>query len=374
MFLYHIHNKICNHSSNEVQEIVDYALKHDFKAIYFCEHCPLPGTQSSHYKYSRVKYSQLFAYKKEISDLSKKHKQKIKLYLGYETECSQENRYYFEKLARDPICEFMICGNHFYNNVLKEEPLIYTCYDTKTKDQLKQYWINLEAALESRTYSWIAHPEIFLNSYQKWDNTVDELCKKIIASAIKYDIPLGFNINYTQPKSVWHYPVEKFWKMVANSPVKVIIENDSHDISTIQQEWVKQNYALAYKWGLEKNIIKKPQVKFFDKKPQVIFIQNNLYHLLTPSLCDELNKNKCQVVAYQQKKVSYFIDYLKQHNIHPVWSIVVSNDQKLCNELNQQTSCYIVSKNNYDLPLETFSKIKNWKQLLLFFEQIKEQI
>ena len=105
-----------------------------------------------------------------------------------------------------------------------------------------------------------------------------------------------------------------------------------------------------------------------------IFIQNNLYHLLTPSLCDELNKNKCQVVAYQQKKVSYFIDYLKQHNIHPVWSIVVSNDQKLCNELNQQTSCYIVSKNNYDLPLETFSKIKNWKQLLLFFEQIKEQI
>lgn len=374
MFLCHIHNKICNHSSNETKEIVNYALKHNYESIYFCEHCPLPSTQSSHYKYSRPKYSQLFAYKQEISNLLKKHKQKIKLYLGYESECSYENKYYFEKMARDPICEFMICGNHFYNNVLKEDLLVYTCFNTQTKDQLKQYWINLEAALESKIHSWIAHPEIFLNSYQKWDNAVDKLCNKIIAVAIKYNIPLGFNINYSQPKSIWHYPVEKFWKMVANSSVKVIIESDSHDISTIQQEWMEQNYALAYKWGLKKNIITKPQIKFFDKKPQVIFIQKNLYHLLNSSLCDELNQNKCQVVTFQKKKINYFRDYLKQHNIHPVWSIVVSDDQKLCKELNQQTSCYIVSTNDYDLTLESFKKITSWKQLTLFFSQIKEQI
>lgn len=374
IFLYHVHNKICNHSTNEVDEVVDYALKNKYQAIYFCEHCPLVNTHSDHFKHTRPKYKQFLAYQKQIKALKKQYQNKIKLYFGYETECSQESKTYYEKLARDPICEFMICGNHFYNNVLKQQPLVYTAYHTASKQQVKQYWKNLKAAIESKLYSWIAHPEIFLNSYQKWDEVSSAICKKIIAYAIKYHLPLGFNINYSSPKNEWHYPVEKFWKMVANTTAKVIIENDSHDLSTIKKPWIEKNYALAYKWGLKKNLILTPKIKLFDKQPKIIFIQKDLYHLLNPALKVELNQNHCQIISYQNKNIDYLKKTLNQMNIHQVWSIIVSNNQDLCNKLTKQTSCFVIGQKGYDLTLKIFSQLKNWKQLITYFRQIKEQI
>ena len=369
IILYHIHNKICKHSTNETKKIVEYAIKNHYKAIYFCEHCPLKNTHSKHYQYSRPKYHELNLYKQEIDFFRNKYKNKIKLYLGYETECSYVNRYYFEKLARDPICEFMICGDHFYNDVLKEQQLNYTAFNTTSQWQIKLYWKNLEAALKSNLYSWIAHPEIFLNSYQQWDSLTKNILKKIIKSAIKYDIPLGFNINYLPPKMKWHYPVKKFWRMVAKTKAKVIIENDSHDIATIQKKWIKDNYQLAYDWGLEKNIVFKPKINFFDKKPKIIFIERNIKQLLQPSFTLMLTKNHCKLVEFYNKNLSYFKNYLRKKKINQVWSIIVSNNQKLCNLLSKHSSCFIVSKNNVDLSIKEFIKIENLQQLINLFQK-----
>lgn len=268
-FIYHIHNEICKHSNNKLNEIVKYALEHNYQELYFTEHPPIDV--DCFYQQRRASYDEIKNLIKEIDKVNKKYEGRLHIYFGYEMEYNKEDRWYSEKLSKDNCHEFLIFGNHFYGSIfdIKQLPAPLVMYTTKTIEQLKEFDENNKAAMSSGLFSWVAHPEIFLNSYKKWDEHAKHVCENIIQYAIKYKMPLGFNVNFQdwQTKSVWHYPCEYFWKMVAKTNIPVIIEADSHDIHTIGVEWLEKAKALAIEWGLEKNLKEKIEIKW-NKKPR----------------------------------------------------------------------------------------------------------
>lgn len=254
--IFHIHTHICKHSSNKVEEIVAYALKHGYKKLYFTEHpyiavkCP--------YQVRRANKQEIGHLRDQINFFNKKHKGKLQIYFGYEIEYNKANRWYFKELAKDPYCDFFIFGNHFYGDMFKMKvtPLPLVVNVTKTKKQLKEFDDNNKAAMSSGLISWVAHPDIFLNTYQKWDETAINVSKNIIKYAIKYKLPLAFNVNVKsyEEKSEWHYPCIHFWKLVSKTNIPVIIEADSHDMHTLQVEWLEKARKLAISYGLKKNL------------------------------------------------------------------------------------------------------------------------
>lgn len=254
--IFHIHTHICKHASNKIEEIVAYALKHNYKKLYFTEHayidvkCP--------YSVSRATKKEIAQLRHKIDNYNNKYKNKLKIYFGYEVEYNKANRWYFKQIAKDPYCDFFVFGNHFYGDMFKMRwPLPLVVNVTKNTKQLKEFDANNKAGMSSGLMSWVAHPEVFLNSYGKWNKTTLAVSKNIIAYAKKYKLPLAFNVNIKsyETKTEWHYPSKYFWQLVAKTNIPVIIESDAHDMHTITVEWLNKARKLAISYGLEKNLV-----------------------------------------------------------------------------------------------------------------------
>jgi histidinol phosphatase-like PHP family hydrolase len=118
-------------------------------------------------------------------------------------------------------------------------------------------------ALKSGIFSLYAHPDIFLQNYRKWDDKAKWLTKQIIELSIKYKVPLGFNANgLHQIRNDFNYPSRLFWKEVAKSKAKVLIEADAHHIPTLSKSWLEKAKREAIKYGLKKNLVDKIDIKY----------------------------------------------------------------------------------------------------------------
>ncbi|MCQ3907448.1 MAG: PHP domain-containing protein [Mycoplasmoidaceae bacterium] len=87
--IFHIHTYICKHSTNKVEEIVAYALKHNYKKLYFTEH-PYISVPCELQK-RRTSIEEIAALRQKIDLLNIKYKNKLKLYFGYEVEYNKKN-------------------------------------------------------------------------------------------------------------------------------------------------------------------------------------------------------------------------------------------------------------------------------------------
>jgi len=306
---------------------------------------------------------------KQIKAINNKYKGKLHIYFGYETEFNQPNRWYYERLARDPLPDYFIAGNHFYGDLFaKDFAFVFTMKCTKSKKQLNELLENYHAAMSSGLYTWVAHPEIFLTSYRKWDKHSIAASKKIIEWAIKYKLPLGFNINWpaSEFKDEWHYPCEHFWRLVAKTNIPVIVESDSHDLHTITKEWIDQGRKMAIAWGLKKNIIEDVKLNHLPKRPLMVLYEKQLLDSIPKDILKNLKKNKVKFIEINSN--TNIQKVFSNSNIHPVWTIALVNNLKLLKQI-KKTAAFVVSNKLADLYLKDFVKI-TYKQFMNCF--IKE--
>lgn len=244
---YHSHTIYCYHAVNTVQDVILMAIKNGWKTIGISEHAPL----NTHRKF-RLNWDTIDDYIQEVSFYKRKYKDQITVLCGLEAEYDGSQYEYYKKLKDKKGIDYMILGNHNIGN-----PSDCKVWNVNNPD-LFQYYKQYEEAAKSGLFAYCAHPDIIYRYYLKWDADAIKIAKKIIATSIKYDFPLGFNINGLRMKLVdFDYPTDMFWELVAKSKAKVIIETDAHDPYTMSQEMVDKGVALVKQWGLEKNLINK---------------------------------------------------------------------------------------------------------------------
>lgn len=259
--IYHIHTHYCGHSTNYVYSVVDYAIRNGYQSLYFVEHCPINTIKIFRPSKKAIKYLI-----NEINIEQEKHKNEIKLFFGYECEYPISIHGFVKTLAESGDALFMILGIHWLGSLKKDYH--WTLYDACSPDDLDEYYTMAKMGLESGYFSWIAHPDIWLTSYQKWDEHAIKLTDKLIALCESLNIPMGFNANGFMKKgnNIFAYPCEYFWKQVAKSKVKVLIEADAHDLNAMSKKNMFDTYSLAIKWGLKNNIIFNVKLKVLNKK------------------------------------------------------------------------------------------------------------
>ena len=232
---YHTHTKLCGHAIGNTNDYVNEAIKLGFKELGMSDHAHTPESFMSKYDYERNDLVQMMTddefeniYKPEV--LKAKENDKIKVYLGLETEYFEEHHDYFEKL-RSKV-DYLVLGLHFFSHKGK----IYSSYDDVNSDNLDLYVDTAIKAMSTGFYKIFAHPDLFMYSYESKDGfrVFDKVCerctKKIIDASIKYNVYLEVNANgikntqrdfpeYTN----YLYPREEFWEIVKNSNAKVVI-------------------------------------------------------------------------------------------------------------------------------------------------------
>jgi histidinol-phosphatase (PHP family) len=111
--VYHIHDQCCRHASNTLKTVVQTAIKEGYKELFFTEHCPLDNNPYI----IRPTRGELQSLRKEIGIINSKYKGKLIIHFGFEAEYSKCNQQYFDKFATDPLCDYMIFGNHYLGDL-----------------------------------------------------------------------------------------------------------------------------------------------------------------------------------------------------------------------------------------------------------------
>lgn len=248
---YHTHTNFCKHAKYTMEEMIIAAIDQGYELIGFSEHAPLRI-----HRMFRLNLSNLNEYLSLAQKLKAKYAKQIKVLIGLECEYHEDEHHFYQWLHDLPEIDYLIFGNHNNGN-----PMIPHPWSSRNVD-FDVYCKQLETGFKSKLFACLAHPDYIISFYGKWDQKAIKLSKKIIDLSIKYDMPLGFNLNgFRFKKNTLDYPCDEFWKLVASSNAKVIVEADAHSVNTLQRSLVLKALEFAKTLGINKNIIDTLKIK-----------------------------------------------------------------------------------------------------------------
>ncbi|MGL4950441.1 MAG: PHP domain-containing protein [Mycoplasma sp.] len=251
---YHSHTTICKHSDHKVRDLIELAIKQKFEIFAISEHVDRPNNLWAPEKEELEKLIN------EVSQLKEEYKDRITLLMGLECEYSPVLDPKIRYWATRPEIDFLSFGNHYAGDMVDGNLVEFN--EVSNEDLIKSYSRNQITAMKSGLFNSYNHPDLFLKSYFKWDEQAIKITEEIINLSLENDIPLEFNLNGLYHKnSVFFYPVENFWKMVAKTKVKVIVGVDTHSENTMSVKLWNQGQKLIKDWGLTNNLIDELKIK-----------------------------------------------------------------------------------------------------------------
>ena len=254
-FNYHQHTYRCKHADFNMtdEEYVQEYIKMGLKEMAFTDHCPQKNQVDVRTK-MRMEYDQRIEYLQSIETLKKKYEGQIKIKSGYEFEYLPDQEDNIKQLKSES--DIMIQGQHFVydkDNNLKIIRKNIPFFD----DEILTYANYIEKAIEMGFTDIIAHPDLYMQSREKFGEVEEKVANRICAIAEKYNIPLEINLNNIFCKTYFDYPNKKynpykpveeyltqldeisypcrgFWNVASKYNVKVLYGVDSHFGGQIQ--------------------------------------------------------------------------------------------------------------------------------------------
>lgn len=221
---YHTHTKRCGHAIGSDEEYVVNAIKSGYPIIGFSDHAPFINPQPG----IRMPYELLPDYVESITNLKQKYKNQINILIGLECE-------YFPSQI-DLLIEYRKKFDYLLLGQHNQEYLKKSNFSLTDKEDLLIYAETIEKACDSNLFDILVHPDIFMFSYPKWDETCDIVSNRIIDAAIKNDIPLEVNcggVKYGQliyeDGIRYPYPHINFFKLAKEKGAKIVLGLDVHD-------------------------------------------------------------------------------------------------------------------------------------------------
>jgi len=238
---YHTHTFRCKHATGDVANYVEAAIQNNLDVLGISDHTPFPDNR---WLDVRMKIDQLDGYIKAIDDARELYSSQISILKGMECEYVKEYHSFFqEELLEKHKFDYLIGGLHYYPYHNGWQNVYGGITNPKELSAYSKYVIQ---AMESGLFAFIAHPDLFGNSYLVWDKNAEQCSKDILQAAEQMQIPLEINgLGLRKPKIQTPngkrclYPLENFWRLASNYNIKVIVNSDAHRpediVSNIQE-------------------------------------------------------------------------------------------------------------------------------------------
>ena len=250
---YHTHHYLCGHANGGAEDYVLQALKHGYKEIGISDHGPLPVTPP----FARMTYEEFEnIYLKDIEDTITKYGDKIKILKSLEMEyVFGHDDFYKELLTK---VDYLILAGH-YRSGDAEVMKLKSTFHTKTEEDLLEYTNLLIKAMNTGCFKILAHPDIFIASYGKFDEFAISCVKRIVQAAIDNDVALEFNCEGIRRGKLfcredgefdYQYPNRYFWEIVSSMNAKVVIDSDCHEPEKFADEAIDTAIELTTKYKL----------------------------------------------------------------------------------------------------------------------------
>lgn len=260
-YSYHTHTYRCGHARGTDEEYIKFAISKGVKILGFTDHVILKNHNQDGI---RGRYEILDEYVSTLRELKEKYKDRIEILIGFEAEYIKEYVSYYKELLASKKIDYFIMGQHAYLDT-ESDSLKWYFREKDNKELIEKYIFDAIEGMKSGLYKYFAHPDLFATGISKWDEYADDITRRICEAAIKYDIPLEYNLGgFRYPyESLFkglkyeRYPNINFWNIASTYPIKVIIGPDAHDPQYVNDDYEMEhvNELIAkYNWNVVKRL------------------------------------------------------------------------------------------------------------------------
>lgn len=250
---YHTHTLRCKHANGTDEEYVLAAIAAGYQEIGFADHTPWPYKNGFH-PYMRMEMRELSDYLCSIRNLKQKYAHQISIKIGLECEYFEEYLPWLAELVETNQVDYLIFGNHFYEN---DETGLYFGRGTVDERTLKLYVDEAIKGMKTGLFAYLCHPDLFMRSYLRWDEIAQRESLRLCQAAKELGIPLEYNLQgqiYNRIFRADSYPYPKFWELAVQVGNKVIIGVDAHKHDEFADTKAYEQ-ARAYLQSLGANLI-----------------------------------------------------------------------------------------------------------------------
>ena len=268
---YHTHTYRCGHAFGNEEDMIKSAIELGLEEIGICCHIPLPRYRlhllKALHKVTgirslaslirtfitggpniRMPYKMINEHLNQIDYCKEKYKDEIAVYKGFEAEGIEDYFDFYHKV------DYLILGNHFHKYC------IHSCYYGRknlTKEALYNYCEDVEKALETQLFSYLAHPDLFIMGYHDFGEDMQIITRRICKKAKELNIPLEINAGgirrgkrMINGEELYLYPNPYFFKIASEIGNDVIIGIDAHDPKDMNREVVQELERFAKELNL----------------------------------------------------------------------------------------------------------------------------
>ncbi len=247
---YHTHTKRCLHAQGSEKDYINSAIQSGLSILGFSDHAPFPDRDFG----LRMPYFELDDYTRSIDSLTKKYSADIILLKGLEIEYLPEYHSYYEFLLYEQKLDYLLLGEHFYQNPAGNLLNITQAQNTET---YIDYANSVAAAMNTGYFKMVAHPDIFAMNRFKWDKNCEIAVDIIVEAAERTNTILEFNANGLR-RGIHEYPDgnrpmyphEAFWKKVSGTHIQVIIGSDCHNPTQVWDNYLPTSYDIVKSMGI----------------------------------------------------------------------------------------------------------------------------
>jgi len=247
---YHTHHELCRHAKGTAEDYVKKAIEANLEVLGFSDHAPSAVITHD----QRMRFDELETYLEDVETMKRKYKNQIEIHTGLEIEYLDSNHEYYRDLGRK--VEYFILGQH-YIRPEDEKSRLRGSVGLKKGEDIINYAKSVKRAIETGMFNLVAHPDIYLSSYPRFDEVAEEAANIIIDAAIKNDVPLEFNANGTRRGIViseagthYKYPRKEFWDIAVEKGAKAILSADAHHPDQLGDKAIEESEALIKDWGV----------------------------------------------------------------------------------------------------------------------------
>lgn len=229
---YHTHTWRCMHAEGDVPDYVEAARKAGLTELGFSDHVPHPDGRWPLY---RMNYEELDGYAGLVREAGRAEEGRaggIRIFLGLECEYAEDLfGYYHDELLGERGFDYLAAGIHVYSH----EGRWRDSFAIRDFRALSAYVRQVEKAVSSGLFAFLAHPDVFSNGYLPWDASAEAAARDICAACESAGLPMEVNGNGLRkglvpaPEGLRRpYPHPRFWEIAAEYRVKAIAGSDAH--------------------------------------------------------------------------------------------------------------------------------------------------
>lgn len=225
---YHTHTSRCHHADGTDEEYILRAIRGGYSVLGFSDHTPWPYA-SGFISHSRMLPCQLEDYVCQLRMLRDKYKEQIDIKIGLECENYPEYIPWLKEQIEKYQLDYVLFGSHHYPS---EEVSGYFGQFCTDAVMLAKYEQSVIEGMQSGLYAYLAHPDLFMASYPKFDENCIEVSRHICQEANRLNMTIEYNLGcaaYCEKTGEVLFPYPRFWEIAAEEGCTAIIGIDAHN-------------------------------------------------------------------------------------------------------------------------------------------------